>query len=44
MIKQSVIEPVLPGSLEGGSCTVPTGLFPLGRLSAKEKTIYKLIL
>lgn len=29
--------PVLPGNLEGGSCTVPTGLLPLGRLSAEEK-------
>lgn len=27
---------MIPGSLEGGSCTVPTGLLPLGRLSAGE--------
>lgn len=25
-----------PGNLEGGSCTVPTGLLPLGRLSAES--------
>lgn len=30
--------------MEGGSCTVPTGLFPLGRLSAEEKTIYMFVL
>lgn len=29
--------PALPGNLEGGSCTVPTGLLPLGRLSAGEQ-------
>lgn len=29
---------VLPGSFEGGSCTVPTGLLPIGRSSAKRET------
>lgn len=31
----------LPGNLEGGSCTVPTGLLPLGRLSAgRQKNLH----
>lgn len=34
MLPESVKVPTSPGNLEGGSCTVPTGLLPLGRLSA----------
>lgn len=34
---QAGIPDVLPGSFEGGSCTVPTGLLPIGRSSAERK-------
>lgn len=40
--KHLEMQEVLPGNLEGGSCTVPTGLLPLGRLSAEEHSNTKL--